>query len=74
MLGLQYPRQVVPVCPSHASLRPCRLARASGKPSRQHTVHSKPSRLAPLQAAKVEAKEEEEEKIGKCIAPQLDHR
>ena len=36
-------------------------------------LHSKPSRLAPPQAAKVEAKEEEDEKIGKCIVPQLDH-
>ena len=67
MLGLQYPGQVSPVCPSHASLRPCRLARASGKPSQQHTVlHSRPSRLAPPQAAKVEAKEAEE-KVGKLL-------
>eukprot|EP00891_Asterochloris_glomerata_P008048 jgi/Astpho2/8048/Aster-02998 len=64
MLGLQYPGQVIPVRPSHASLRPCRLARALGKPSQQHNVlHSKPCRLAPLQAAKVEAKEEKEERI-----------
>ena len=71
---LQYSRQVVPVCQSHVSLRPCRLAKASGKPCQQHTLlHSKPSGLAPPQAAKVEAKEEEEETIGKCIVHQLDH-
>ena len=70
MLGLQYPGQVIPVRPSHASLRPCRLARALGKPSQQHNVlHSKPCRLAPLQAAKVEAEEEKEERIGKCSSP-----